>query len=175
MRYVAFLRGINVGGKHKVKMDDLRRCFELQGFGQVKTHIQSGNVLFEIEQNDASRLETTIAAQLGETFGFAIPVRLRTVQEVIDMTVACPFTIVEGDSRYHIYVSLLPEEPTGEKRAQLLASGDAATLHLHGRELYALWERKPGEAPTSMAMAEKLYKNAVTTRNMNVIRKLATM
>lgn len=175
MHYIAFLRGINLGGHHKVKMEELRHFFEQNGFLQVKTHIQSGNILFETGQSDESYLEVLIAKQLGERFGFAIPVRLRTMQEVIEMVHTCPFTIEEGDKRYHIYVSLLPEQPSGDHRTQLLAHNDPATIHLHGRELYALWERKPGETPSSMDMAEKLYKGAVTTRNMNVIRKLATM
>lgn len=175
MRYVAFLRGINVGGKHIVKMEELRQLFEQNNFVNVKTHIQSGNVIFETNVDNEKELETRIATLLGERFGFAIPTCLRTMQEVVDMVAVCPFTIDEGDKRFHVYVSLLPEVPSEVARAQLLASGDPTTIQLHRRELYALWERVPGEAPTSMATAEKLYKNAVTTRNMNVIRKLATM
>lgn len=175
MRYVAFLRGINLGSRHKVKMDELRSQFEQMNFTNVKTHIQTGNVIFETEHGDEKQLEERIAAQLGERFGFAIPVRLRTMQEVIEIVASCPFSVDQDDKRYHVYVSLLPDIPTDAIRAQLLNSADSSTLQLHGRELYALWERQPGEPPTIMAMAEKLYKNAVTTRNMNVIRKLATM
>ncbi len=64
-RYIALLRGINVGGKNLIKMPDLRACFEENGFLSVVTYIQSGNVIFESEESSAPRLTQRIETMLG--------------------------------------------------------------------------------------------------------------
>ena len=74
MRYVALLRGVNVGGRTLVKMADLKACFEDLGFGGVSTYIASGNVLFESDEADAAALATTIEAAIEQRF--ELPVKL---------------------------------------------------------------------------------------------------
>ena len=69
-RYVALLRGINVGGSNLIRMNDLKSCFELQGFGGVSTYIQSGNVLFDSVEADPARLASKIEAVLSKTFNY---------------------------------------------------------------------------------------------------------
>jgi uncharacterized protein (DUF1697 family) len=74
VRYVALLRGINVGGKTLVKMADLKSCVEALGLNDVSTYIASGNVLFESGQSDAAELETTIERAIEERFGLPVKV-----------------------------------------------------------------------------------------------------
>jgi uncharacterized protein (DUF1697 family) len=74
VRYVALLRGINVGGRTLVRMADLRTCFEELGFGAVSTYIASGNVLFESDERDAAKLAATIDAAIERRF--ALPVKV---------------------------------------------------------------------------------------------------
>ena len=69
-RYVALLRGINVGGSNLIRMTDLKSCFELQGFDGVSTYIQSGNVLFDSVEADPARLASKIEAVLSKTFNY---------------------------------------------------------------------------------------------------------
>ncbi len=81
MKYVAFLRGINVGAGHKVPMVDLKACLVALGLTEVRTYINSGNVVFSAE-GQVSDLVETIEAALIATFGFKIPTILRTEQEL---------------------------------------------------------------------------------------------
>ena len=74
MRYVALLRGINVGGRTLVKMADLKACFETLEFAGVSTYIASGNVLFESDEGDAAELATTIEAAIEQRFELPVKV-----------------------------------------------------------------------------------------------------
>jgi uncharacterized protein (DUF1697 family) len=80
-RYVAFLRGINLG-KRRPPMSQLRELFEEMGFDEVETFIASGNVLFSSKQRMRSELETRIARQLEDSLGYAVDTFVRTVEEV---------------------------------------------------------------------------------------------
>ena len=74
MRYVALLRGINVGGKTLIKMTDLKTCVEELGFDDVSTYIASGNVLFESDERDTAKLELQIEHAIAERFGLSVKV-----------------------------------------------------------------------------------------------------
>ena len=80
--YIAFLRGINVGGHSKVPMADLKACFADMGYSNVKTYINSGNVIFTADDTDVRELEMAIEAALEKTFSFAITVVVRTMMEM---------------------------------------------------------------------------------------------
>src|SRR5438093_13743288 len=101
--YVAFLRGINVGG-HTVKMDDLRRHFEAMGVANVSTFIASGNVLFESPEADAAALERRIEATLHAALGYESATFLRTDAELAAVAAQDPFPDVELEGREKVYV-----------------------------------------------------------------------
>lgn len=73
-RYIAFLRGINISGKNKIPMSELKNCFEALGFTEVKTYLNSGNVVFSNEEDSADDLTNRIEAMIKEQFGFEVPV-----------------------------------------------------------------------------------------------------
>ncbi|MEM9867199.1 MAG: DUF1697 domain-containing protein, partial [Bacteroidota bacterium] len=85
--YIAFLRGINVGGHRKIKMVELREVLSKNGFDQVQTYIQSGNMLFQSAERDSIKIAATIRKLIDKAFGFLVPVlvvsseRLRTILE----------------------------------------------------------------------------------------------
>jgi uncharacterized protein (DUF1697 family) len=83
--YVALLRGINVGGKNPIKMPALKACFQANGFDEVATYIQSGNVLFTSPETRAAGLTHRIEAMLAETFGYeaTVVVRNRTQMRAV--------------------------------------------------------------------------------------------
>lgn len=74
MKYLALLRGINVGGNNKVAMKDLRACFEALGFGDVTTYINSGNIFFTTDESDDKKLVARCEAAIEKTFGFPVVV-----------------------------------------------------------------------------------------------------
>lgn len=89
MKYVALLRGINVGGNNLIRMTDLKACFEKQGFSGVATYIQSGNVLFTSDK-PASMLAARIESVLARTFGYQASLVLRSKQQMQDIVEGAP-------------------------------------------------------------------------------------
>ncbi len=88
--YVALLRGINVGGKNKIAMADLRACFEALGFADVRTYIQSGNVLFATGEAARERLVARLEAALSETFDYEARLALRSHEELAAIVAGAP-------------------------------------------------------------------------------------
>src|SRR5207249_3881827 len=109
--YVALLRGINVGGHKRVPMDQLRKLCEGLGFGQVKTYIQSGNVVFKARKTDPAALSKRLEKEILKHFGFAVSVITRT-QEEIDQTIRNnPFLKNQGVTPQKLHVTFLSEAP----------------------------------------------------------------
>ena len=98
-RYVAFLRGINVGGHKKIKMADLRRGFGSWGFTDVKTLLASGNVAFSAEETQCDALADSIETGIESTFGFEVGVIVRTIASIRDLVSANPFRDIDVTPR----------------------------------------------------------------------------
>jgi uncharacterized protein (DUF1697 family) len=169
--YIALLRGINVGGKNMIKMAELKRTFEAMGLGRVQTYIQSGNVLFESEE-EAEPLRRRIEHEIKTGFGVSVTVVLRTALELELIIGNCPFaadSLSEGES---IQVSLLTEAPSQEK-IDLLPDGKSEIdeYKINGQEIYFLFR----QSIVDSKLAKNLQKfgGTVTTRNWNTIIKLA--
>ena len=81
MKYVALLRGINVGGNHKVSMSELKGVFEKLGFQNVSTYINSGNVLFETARESDATLVQECQAAFESQFGFSVPLAVISAQD----------------------------------------------------------------------------------------------
>lgn len=171
--YVALLRAVNVGGRNKIKMAELKRLFEEMGFGQVQTYIQSGNVLFtaaEEEQSLRRRVEGAIEA----TFGFPVTVVLRTAAELQQLLVACPFAsdaLGEGES---LYVSLLADVPAQLGLDRLLAySSEIDQCQVVGREVYLFYRQSILDSKLANAFLEQRLGVRSTVRNWRTIGTLA--
>jgi uncharacterized protein (DUF1697 family) len=93
--YIAFLRGVNVGGKSRIIMKELKEAMDGLGFANVQTYIQSGNVLFASDK-DESELRPLIEQEIEKSFGLAIPVILRTVAELKKIVAGLPFPEAGG-------------------------------------------------------------------------------
>ncbi len=101
-QYISMLRGINVSGQKKIKMADLRAMYESLGFQQVNSYIQSGNVAFACPSKSNSKLEEMISKGIKDTFGFDVPVWVRTKDYFEKAIKECPFkTITEETLKYH--------------------------------------------------------------------------
>jgi uncharacterized protein (DUF1697 family) len=138
-RYVAFLRGMNLGGR-RIRNEELRAEFEALGFGEVACFRASGNVVFSAEESDEPTLTVQIETGLGEALGYAVPVFLRDAAELRAIAVREPFDpAVAAASKGKLQVALLPAEPSGSVHEDAL---DLATeddrLAIEGRELYWL-------------------------------------
>ncbi len=171
-RYVALLRGINLG-KRRMKMEDLRTCFGAMGFADVATFIASGNVLFSADQcPDRAAIE----AGLRQTFGFEVPVALRTGEEVRAAAAANPFAGEALDAAAKTYVCFLFGEPSAAAKASMAVQSTESDVFVpRGRELYVLCRKGTNLSIFSDAFVEKHLGVSGTTRNMTTVGKLAAM
>jgi uncharacterized protein (DUF1697 family) len=176
VRYVAFLRGINVGG-HTVKMDVLRRQFEGLGFADVSTFIASGNVVFQTQEEgaDPAALEQRIERALRAALGYEVATFLRTDAEVAQVAAYTPFAdlpVEPGDSSYVIFLRTAPDAVTGDRVSAL--SNERDLLRVGGRELYWLRRGSLLESTINSATFDRALGAMPTTmRNAKTLRRLA--
>lgn len=172
-RYVAFLRAINVGGKHLVKMDRLRELFEALKLENVETFIASGNVIFDSRSNDASALELQIEKRLHTALGFEVATFVRSTDEVGAVAKYRPFSDHDIE-QCALMVGFLKSPPTAEARKKVEKFGtEIDQFHVHQRELYWLCRTKIGESDFTGARLEKTLGTSATMRNVTTVRKLA--
>lgn len=170
--YVAFLRGLNVGG-HTVKMEHLRDLFEALGFASVSTFIASGNVRFEADDTDPATLERAIERHLQSALGYAVATFLRTPAEVAAIAASTPFPEVQPQSGDVLHVALLHMPPPLAVRERVLALGsERDLLRLDSRDLYWLRRGPFRESPLSGPALERAV-GPTTVRNINTLRRLA--
>jgi uncharacterized protein (DUF1697 family) len=174
IRYIAFLRAVNVGG-HVVKMDALRALFETLRFTGVETFIASGNVIFETASTDRDTLEKRIEEKLAKALGYTVATFLRTPAEIgavasmnafsIDPLAAAPLTLSVG---------FLKSAPSPAGVAALSAlSTDVDEFRVIGRELYWLCRVRTSDSKFTGARFEKIVGSPATFRNVTTVRKLA--
>jgi uncharacterized protein (DUF1697 family) len=169
-KYVAFLRAINVGGTSIIKMSDLKKMFESFGLHNVQTYIQSGNVIFEAEEKDASVLEEQIERQLEKAWGKKIQLFVRTIREVTAIVKTCPFDPKEGETTY---VVILDEKPSKKNIDALLAyRNEFDDFAVKGKEVYQL-RRSREQTMFVNRSVEQVVGVPGTSRNLTTMKKLA--
>lgn len=174
MRYIAFLRGINVGGSHAVRMEPLRAVLTALGLRNVETFIASGNVIFDAT-GKAAPIERRIEECLEREFGFAIPTFLRTAAEVAAVAAHKPFrglgVLPPGAM---LQVGFLKAPLEAEARAALLAfRDDIHDFHVRGREVYWLTRERPAVLRITGPKMDRALGGPATFRNITTVRKLA--
>ena len=172
MRYVALLRGINVGGNRRIPMPRLREVLTGRGYGDVRTLIASGNLGLDSDAAEAD-LAADLTTAIRDEFGFDVPVVVRTREELDAVLAADPFGAIATDtSRYS--VTFLPAVPDPGKVAAL-PPAEGGEYAVRGRELY-LW-LPDGMAVSVMAKWpwDRLIGVPGTNRNWNTVTKLADL
>ena len=104
-RYIAFLRGVNISGKNKVPMDELKRCFEELDFSEVKTYLNSGNVAFSSDEDNIEVLTSQAEMIINRQFGLDIPVFVISKEKLEDILQNAPEWW--GDEKKEIYDNLI--------------------------------------------------------------------
>ncbi|NDC41905.1 MAG: DUF1697 domain-containing protein [Chitinophagia bacterium] len=174
-RYVAFLRGINVAGQKKIKMDQLRGLFEVYGFEEVVTYIQSGNVIFNTAETDEATVRAEIEKMLSDSFQFDITTLVRSLEEIESVIEDNPYDDNEEDSGRKLYVNFLSEEPDETKLPLLQAAlKPDEEMAIRGRDIYFLTPAY-GETKLSNAFIEKELGVAGTARNWATVSRVAEL
>ena len=172
MRYVAFLRAINVGG-HVVKMDRLRALFETIPLANVSTFIASGNVLFD-SKRPPEVLERAIEKKLKTALGYDVAAMVRSAGEVSAVVEYVERHGMGPSSTVTLYVGFLKTAPLGEAARSVAAlSTDQDTLSVSGRELYWRCCTSFSQSTIVGANLEKLLNIPATFRNFSTVRKLS--
>jgi uncharacterized protein (DUF1697 family) len=174
-RYVAFLCGMNLGGR-RIKNEALRRHFEEIGFEEVATFRASGNVIFSASGREAEgKLAQRLEAELDERLGYDVPVFLRSIAEVAAIAAQRPFEPKRAEkSKGKLQVSLLQKKPTAAARKKALAlATDEDLLAIQGRELYWLPSGGLLESNLDLKAIETLV-GTDTRRAMGTIEQIAS-
>ncbi|MWC29042.1 DUF1697 domain-containing protein [Paenibacillus sp. MMS18-CY102] len=177
--YIALLRGINVGGKNKIKMADLREALEGLGLSKVQTYIQSGNVLLESGE-DEDTLRQRIEQEVERSFQIKLKVIIRTSGQLNAIVADCPFTMEQiahaeaaSDSE-SLYVTMLQEEPQAERLDKLSTYATPEEQYrVAGNNIFLLFN----ESIRNSKLAVQIEKLGVptTTRNWKTINKLVQL
>ncbi len=176
MKYVALLRGINVGGKNMIKMPELKQAFISIGMQDVSTYIQSGNVLFSSDKGE-KELKSELETVIHKSFGLDIPIILRSVIELEKIKEDIPFSeqeisaiesSVEGEV---LYLFLFADNPSQKDMERIsVHKGGSDRFEIKGRDLYVLFDK----TIRNSKLAGVLQKTEipVTSRNMKTVNKL---
>ncbi len=173
---ISMLRGVNVGGHNKIKMDALRALYESMKLREAQTYVQSGNVIFRTDERDIARLAKRIENGIERKLGFRPDVILRTATEMREVIARNPFAKRRGIEPSKLLVTFLGSDPGAEAREKVLQiKCDPEELRIEGRELYIYFPNGIGRSKLSWAGLEKTLKTPGTARNWNSVTKMLEM
>jgi uncharacterized protein (DUF1697 family) len=174
--YVALLRGINLGGHKIVKMDQLRKMFEELGLQDVKTYIQSGNVVFKAAVQAPDTLAGRIEDELQRQFGFPVPVQVKTADEVGEIIRNNPLLKEKGIDPAKLHVTFLgcaPEKSALKTLDAIAAAPDQ--FRCLGRAVYLHCPNGYHVTKLNNNVLEKMLMAGATTRNWKTVNQLYRM
>jgi uncharacterized protein (DUF1697 family) len=170
--HVALLRGVNVGGRNILPMQDLAAMFRDAGCGDVRTYIQSGNVLFTADAKLVGRVQALISAAVSARFGFAVKLMTRSAAELADVVAHNPF-LKEGTDTKTLHVAFLADRPSRSAVATLDPHRSPPDqFAVRGREIYLRCPAGAGSSKLTTQYFDSRLKTTSTARNWNTVVKL---
>lgn len=171
--YIVLLRGVNVGGHNKVPMAELRILLADIGLEDVKTYIQSGNVIFQSTTQDSKELEKIIQKSILDHFGFEVPVLVRTRFELSTIFSNCPFKEDKKVESYFIILNEIPDKDLViEASEKTYLDDDYAILK---DCIYLFCSKGYGRSKFNLSYFEKKLKINATARNYKTMVKLLAL
>jgi len=174
-RHVALLRGINVGGKNKLAMKDLSRMFLEAGCSDVVTYIQSGNVVFRAPPRVAGRLPSIISSRIADEIGNAVPVLLRTAEEIGSIANGNPF--LEAGADVAVLHVVFLADPPGARAASALdpRRSPPDCFIVRGREIYLSCPNGMARTKLTNNYFDSRLATTSTIRNWRTVLRLVEM
>ncbi len=172
--YVALLRGINVGKHKRISMEDLRALVAGLGATDVRTYVNSGNVVFRSDEPDAASLERTIADAIREKLGQEVPVVIRTGEEMAEIVRSNPFPDVTDHRTLHVTFLARTPDPAAVAALATVEKGDD-DYRVIGREVYLHYPNRLTGAVFMPNGLDDALGMVTTSRNWRTVVKLAGM
>ena len=171
-RYVALLRGINLGKARQVDMTRLREVLTARGHGDVRTHLRSGNVVLDSPLSEKA-LAADLTTAIGDDFGFDVPVVVRTGKELAAVVASDPFrTLATDPARYLVTFMAEPPDPAS---VDALPPAESGEYLVRGRELYLWLPDGIQNSPLASWKWDRLLGRPGTARNWNTVVRLAEL
>jgi uncharacterized protein (DUF1697 family) len=177
--YIALLRAVNVGGHGKIAMTDIRDCLTQAKFAEVRTVLQSGNVVLGSNHKSTAAVEAAIEKALRDRFSLSTDAMARTVAEWKRLIAGNPFLDAAFHDPSHL-VALVTKHSADAKAADALRAiatkiGGKEQIGFQGGQLYATYPDGIGNSKLTSGVIERVIQCPVTARNWNTVLKLAAM
>lgn len=172
--YLALLRGINVGGHKKVPMADLRQVLTESGLQNVKTYIQSGNVIFQSSNKSIDSIKEKISKAIESHFGFKVPVLVKTKKEMQSVFDSCPFSKEKKENSYFTLLYTIPEKKIIEEKNNLEKPANEEFV-ITDNCIYFYSSTGYGRTKYNNNFFERKLNVVATARNYKTICKLLQM
>ncbi len=169
MRYAAFLRAINVGGRN-VKMEQLRRIFESAGLTNVETVIASGNVIFDSRSKNNKAIEKKLQAKLEGSLGYTVATFVRSMEELSAIAEHKPFPKIPKTAT--LFIAFATEAPSSATQKLLPQQSKTDKFSFRDSEIYWLCLTRYSDSKFSGPVLEKILGMPVTVRNARTIEKI---
>lgn len=174
--HVALLRGINVGGKNKIAMADLRQAMESMGFSGVQSVLQSGNLVFRSGQLKGPALERHLEAESAKRLKLPVDYVVRSAKEWAKIIASNPFPDEAKNDPSHLVVLCLKAKPPAGKVKTLEAAAKGGELiQAVGQQLYIAYKAGIADSKLTSALFDQRLGISGTGRNWNTVLKLKTM
>lgn len=174
--YISILRGINVSGHKMIKMNELVSLFESLHFENVKTYIQSGNVIFQTHETDVHDLAKRIEAKISEQFGFEVPVLVKEKNDIISVIQNNPFLKLSDKDVTKLHVTFLSQEPDKSNLDKINQGQYLPDEYiLSGSIIYLYCPNGYGNTKLNNNFLENKLKVVATTRNWKTVNELMKM
>ena len=175
MRYIALLRGINVGGKKKIKMKGLRALVGSLGFENVASYINSGNLGFDSPAKSDAKLAAMIHDAIEQQLGLDVSIMVRSRAELVEIVKKNPYD-GQFDSYKDLHVFFLARELSKDEKGSLLEkNSDAELITVDGRTVYYLLRISIIDSVLGKGFLDKKLKVPATARNWRTVQKLAEL
>jgi uncharacterized protein (DUF1697 family) len=171
--YISLLRGINVSGKNMIKMPDLLKVLEKEGFSSVSTYIQSGNIIFDYQESPCNSIVHLIEEVILRNFGLTVPVQVLTVEDFTEVVSSNPFLKRSGINIEKLHTTFLAEKPSKLNVEKLLTySFLPDEIVISGKAVYLYLPNGYGRTKFNNTFIENKLATEATTRNWRTCVKL---
>jgi len=171
--YISLLRGINVSGQKKIRMADLKSLYESLGLANVQTYVQSGNVVFDSDEEDTEKLRKSIEAKIESVYGFSVPVLIRTGEDFQRLIGSRHFREERSENPSGVLVTFLYDFPEQSKLIELsVPETETCEFVITDQEIFLFCPDGYGRSKLSNNFFEKKLGVTATTRNWKSVLAL---